>query len=315
MKVSVIIPVYNAVALIGRCLESIRRQTFSDYEVIAVDDGSTDGSGRWLDEQAGIPWLRVIHQSNKGQAAARNAALRLAQGEYVLMLDADDFVHPRLLEFAVGAAETGQLDFAAFGYRGASPEEVESVISEWAGETAVPRSEPLPSRAFDWFVGTRRTPTPWQILYRRSTLSGRFFPEGVIYEDVPFVLSYLYAPHRGVYLDTPLYCYVSVGSSTTHGTSLARRIAGYETGMRTLKGELDPRRYRQLARVECASWVRDLWRRATAVQDPAERATARAEFDAFVSRLFREKLMTWSDFRLSWRLKLLPSVLRGRRCA
>ena len=315
MKVSIVIPVYNAAALVGRCLDSVRRQTFADYEVVAVDDGSTDGSGRLLDEQAGDPRIRVVHQPNRGQAAARNAALRLAQGDYVLMVDADDFIHPRLLELAVGAAESGGLDFVAFGYRGAAPEEVEAVAAEWAHDAAVPRPEALPPRAFDWFVGTRRTPTPWQILYRRSTLAGRFFPEGVIYEDVPFVLSYLYAPHRGVYLDHPLYCYVSVASSTTHGTSLARRIAGYETGLRALKGELDPRRYRRLARAECASWVRDLWRRARSVSKPPERAAACAEVDAFVGRLFREKLMTWGDFRLPWRFRLLPSVLRGRRRA
>lgn len=312
MKVSVIIPVYNAAELIGRCLASIRQQTFADYEVIAVDDGSTDDSGSRLDAYARDPRIRVVHQPNRGQGAARNAALRLARGDYVLMVDADDFIHPRLLEFAVGAAESWRSDFVAFDYRKVSSEEVEGVVAEWAYDQEVPQVVPLPSCAFDWFVGTRRTPTPWQILYRRSTLSGRFFPEGVIYEDVPFTLSYLYAPHRGVRLDRSLYGYVSVKSSTTHKTSLARRIAGYETGMRMLKGELDSRRYRQLSRTEFTLWIRDLSRRANAVPKPSERVVARSEVNAFVGRLFREKLMAWGDFRMSWRIRLLLAMFWGR---
>lgn len=314
MKASIIIPVYNASALLGRCLDSVRRQTFADYEVIAVDDGSTDDSGRLLDEYANDPRIRVVHQPNRGQGAARNAALRLAQGEYVLMVDADDFIHPRLLEFAVGAAEAGRFDFVAFDYCGAAPEETGGIAAEWAADKTVPKVEPLSSCAFDWFVGARRTPTPWQILYRRATLSGRFFPEGVVYEDVPFTLLYLYASYRGAHLDRPLYCYVSTKSSITHKTPLAQRIVGYETGMRMLKEGLDPRRYRQLARVEFTLWIRDLSRRAKAVSEPSERAAARAEVSDFVRRLLREKLMTWGDFRLFWRFRILLSTLWGRRC-
>ena len=80
MKVSIVIPVYNVSRYLRRCLGSVGRQTFRGFEVIAVDDGSTDDSGRWLDEyEADFP-LRRIHQANRGLSEARNAAMAVASG-------------------------------------------------------------------------------------------------------------------------------------------------------------------------------------------------------------------------------------------
>jgi glycosyltransferase involved in cell wall biosynthesis len=97
VKVSVIIPLYNKASYIGRALASVRAQTFTDYEVLVVDDGSTDGGAeivvRW-----GDPRVRVITQKNAGPAAARNRALDQAAGAYVAFLDADDEWMPPFLE-------------------------------------------------------------------------------------------------------------------------------------------------------------------------------------------------------------------------
>lgn len=88
---SIIIPVYNVAPYLRECLDSVLAQTFTDWEAICVDDGSTDGSGVILDEYAAMDKrFRVIHQSNAGVSAARNAALNLASGAWILFLDADD---------------------------------------------------------------------------------------------------------------------------------------------------------------------------------------------------------------------------------
>ena len=90
-KVTIIIPVYNTELLLDRCLESVVGQSLSDIEIICVDDGSTDGSGALLDSWAERDGrIRVIHQSNGRQGKARNAALNIAEGEYVGMIDSDD---------------------------------------------------------------------------------------------------------------------------------------------------------------------------------------------------------------------------------
>lgn len=91
MKISVIVPVYNAAATFRRCAASILSQTYTDFELILVDDGSTDGSVTLCDELAKKdPRVRVIHQPNAGQSAARNHGIRQARGHYVYFADADD---------------------------------------------------------------------------------------------------------------------------------------------------------------------------------------------------------------------------------
>lgn len=99
MKFSIIIPLYNVEQYIEKCIESIANQSFYDYEAIFIDDGCTDNSAIIAEELAtnkGIPF-KIIHQTNQGLSAARNAGLKEASGEYVLFLDSDDWIEPNAL--------------------------------------------------------------------------------------------------------------------------------------------------------------------------------------------------------------------------
>ncbi len=99
MEITVILPVYNKIKYIEKSVASILAQTFSDFELITVDDGSTDGSGELLDEIAASDTrVKVIHKQNGGVSAARNTALDAAQGEYIVFADGDDTVCPDWLE-------------------------------------------------------------------------------------------------------------------------------------------------------------------------------------------------------------------------
>lgn len=92
-KISCIVPVYNVEKYLRRCVDSILAQTFTDFELILVDDGSPDGCPAICDEYAEKDSrVRVIHQENKGVSAARNAGLDMARGEYVCFVDGDDEV-------------------------------------------------------------------------------------------------------------------------------------------------------------------------------------------------------------------------------
>ena len=98
-KVSMIVPVYRAEAYLHACIDSILSQTFSGFELILVDDGSPDNCGAICDDYAARDSrVRVIHQENQGQAAARNHALAAAKGDWVCFVDSDDAVHPQMLE-------------------------------------------------------------------------------------------------------------------------------------------------------------------------------------------------------------------------
>jgi glycosyltransferase involved in cell wall biosynthesis len=99
--ISVIIPAYNAVQTLPTVLNSVRAQTYHDYEIIVVDDGSNDGTADFLTQQ---PDVRYIHQENQGVSAARNRGAAEAQGEYLAFLDADDLWHPQKLDIQMNIA-------------------------------------------------------------------------------------------------------------------------------------------------------------------------------------------------------------------
>ena len=103
-QLSVIVPVYNVEPYIHRCVKSILSQSYSDFELILVDDGSQDNCGMICDEYAlKDPRIRVIHQKNGGLSAARNSGLRAAEGEYIYFIDSDDYIESGLFEAAVEA--------------------------------------------------------------------------------------------------------------------------------------------------------------------------------------------------------------------
>lgn len=111
--ISVIIPVYNAEQYLRRCLDSIRSQTFKDFEVVCIDDGSPDRSGEILDEYARVDnRFKIIHQKNSGVSAARQKGLDTVIGDYVITADPDDWVDPDWLEVLYSEAERSKVDIA-----------------------------------------------------------------------------------------------------------------------------------------------------------------------------------------------------------
>ncbi|MBO4311391.1 MAG: glycosyltransferase [Desulfovibrionaceae bacterium] len=136
---SICIPAYNVEQYLRECLDSVASQTFTDFEAICVDDGSTDASGQILDEYAEKdPRFRVIHQENKGLLAARQPSFAAARGRYILVLDSDDkFSSPTLLEELFQLAEKEGVDileFSAecFGAGGAAAENMQKLLEKHA---------------------------------------------------------------------------------------------------------------------------------------------------------------------------------------
>ena len=118
LRLSIIVPVYNVERYIPMCLESIVLQSLEDYEVILVNDGSTDSSREICDKFAAEhKEFRVIHQGNEGVSAARNKGIAEAQGEYILFLDSDDFLVPQSIGPLLSIAKNNNLDVLGFGYK------------------------------------------------------------------------------------------------------------------------------------------------------------------------------------------------------
>lgn len=109
-KVSVIVPVYNAERYLDFCIKSILAQDFGDFEVVLIDDGSTDGSGAILEQYQDNSRVKIITQKNAGVSAARNVGIRNSQGEYIMFVDADDYIDTMMLRELYGASENGECD-------------------------------------------------------------------------------------------------------------------------------------------------------------------------------------------------------------
>lgn len=125
MKLSIIVPIYNVAPYLRKCVDSLFVQDISDYEIILVDDGSTDNSGAIADEilnthsqsQIANCQIKVVHQLNGGLSAARNTGISLATGKYILFVDSDDYLQPNTLGTLLEQAEGDDLDVLRFRYQ------------------------------------------------------------------------------------------------------------------------------------------------------------------------------------------------------
>ena len=116
--ITIVVPIYKVEKYLGRCIDSLVAQTYPNIEIILADDGSPDRCGAICDEYAQKDSrIKVIHQENKGVAAARNAALDIAQGEYIMFVDSDDYVEPTFCEIPLKTAQQQNADMVIFGYR------------------------------------------------------------------------------------------------------------------------------------------------------------------------------------------------------
>lgn len=118
VKVSIIVPVYKVEQYVSRCIESIIGQTYQNWELLLVDDGSPDGSGVICDDFAEKDSrIRVFHKENRGVSAARNYAIDRALGEYITFVDSDDWLDSECLDTCVNEIKSNSLDLLQFGYR------------------------------------------------------------------------------------------------------------------------------------------------------------------------------------------------------
>ncbi|MEU5883246.1 glycosyltransferase family 2 protein [Spirillospora sp. NPDC047279] len=147
LKVTVIVPVYNCVASLGRALESVFEQSLGmdAIEIVAVDDGSTDGSGELLDRMAAErPGMTVVHQENSGgPGAPRNVGLERASGEYVFFLDADDWLGPEALERMCGVADANGTDVVFGKYVGVNRGVPTAIFAKNIASTTLERTPGL----------------------------------------------------------------------------------------------------------------------------------------------------------------------------
>lgn len=178
---SVIVPVYNVAAYLPECLDSILSQDYETMEIILIDDGSTDGSGEICDAYAASDnRVRVIHQKNGGAAAAKNAGLRKATGEFLTFVDSDDYLEPNVYGYMVGLLKDTGADVAEFCFRDVYQNRREDNMF-----CDCPKL--VPGREYlTWFLTRWHCALLWNKVYKRSLFDGIFFEEGHKIDDEYF---------------------------------------------------------------------------------------------------------------------------------
>ena len=221
--ISVIVPVYRAEKYLNDCVDSILRQTFSDFELVLIEDGSPDQCGAICDEYAQRDErVRVIHQPNQGQAAARNHALPMTQGKWLCYVDSDDTIHPQMLEHLYRAAvESGAgISMCQFLEAPEPPEDYEQPAE--FSYTLLTMDEKTLTELHDrdqypgWVACAK--------LIRRELVEGYPFHTGRVYEDNEAVTRWLLPAKTLAMLPTQLYFYRTNPESTTTSQFSLKRL-------------------------------------------------------------------------------------------
>ena len=227
---SIIVPIYNVEAYLPPCVESIQGQTYSNLEMILVDDGSADGSGQLCDSFAEQdPRIRVIHQKNSGVSAARNAGLDIARGKYIYFVDGDDWIAPCMVEETLSLMEREGCDAWTWGH---------NIVAE-NGETAYsgrrkekrfrfPTTEKRQRFLCRWLLSYRLDWSVWSQVFRRDLVEHRglrFAVEQKIGEDLDFSFRYLAGCKNLYYIPKPFYFYRRREHSAMYSADLAELAA------------------------------------------------------------------------------------------
>lgn len=208
-KVSVVVPIYNVERYLCQCLDSIRAQTMEDIEIICVDDGSTDSSGRIIDQYAALDRrMKVLHRSNAGYGAAMNAGIRLAKGEFIGIVEGDDRIAPDMYEVLHRAAKDNDLDFVKsdayywFEILDYHKRVHESILDDFYNHILGESDRNL---FFDFFMNI------WTGIYKKEFLNqySISFHEspGASYQDNGFWMQTCFYAQRAMWLNEAFYYY------------------------------------------------------------------------------------------------------------
>lgn len=204
-EISVIVPVYKAEQYLERCVKSILEQTYQNFELILVDDGSPDGSpilcDKWAEKDSRV---HVIHKENGGASSARNAGLKIAKGNWIAFADSDDWLDRTALKTLYDLANQYNVPMAIGGMR---------VVQEYTDAQTVAKQETVVlSRAdlmsrFFRLNGEPDTHSVWATLIRRDILEAYHFIEGKMNEDVEACYYLARKCEGAVYTNKPVYFY------------------------------------------------------------------------------------------------------------
>ena len=228
-KISIIVPVYNVEQFLPCCIDNVLAQTFTDFELLLIDDGSTDTSSHICDNYAERDSrIRVFHKNNEGVSVARNIGLNFACGDYILFLDSDDYYcETGCLQQLYEAAEGYQLDLVRGEYKAVDENGIELSQKSLMNERLPKVGQTLESDEMlcsvllgEYFV--------WLMLIKREVVSELCFPpKQVFLEDMLFLMHLFQKPLRCQYLPLQFYAYRKIRSSASNVHNIQNMVDAF----------------------------------------------------------------------------------------
>ncbi len=204
--ISVIIPVYNVEDYLDKCLESVVNQTYKNLEIILIDDGSTDSSGKMCDAWAKKDKrIKVIHQKNGGLSAARNTGIKVAKSDYIGFVDSDDWIHPEMYDKLFTAMFDNDADISVCSIKRATKHK--QIVTKATTEKYTIYNQQSYMQKF-FKIGSQTTEYyAWNKLYKSSLLSSNQYPIGLTSEDVVGTYKAVLKAKKIVTIPNQLYFY------------------------------------------------------------------------------------------------------------
>ena len=204
-KISVIVPVYNVEPYLAKCVDSILEQSYTNLEVILVNDGSKDSSGSICDDFARKDHrVRVIHKENGGLSSARNVGIEAATGEYISFIDSDDWIEPAAYEHLLELMEKYQVKLVCGGNYDVDGRTGKKTLGVCPKREEVVTAEEFVGRMFLW---DGCDSSVCDKIFHRSLLETFRFPEGQVCEDVAITYKIVLGAERAVFSEVPFYNY------------------------------------------------------------------------------------------------------------
>lgn len=201
--ISVVIPVYNVEDYVRKCIVSVINQTYSNLEILVVDDGSTDHSGQICDELAATDGrIRVFHTFNGGLSAARNLGIDHATGFFIAFVDSDDWIEPDMYQFLYQQIIEYDADISVCSHYIDKGNDIRCK-RQVNYPIVCNRDEAMNMLMTDKILHNYA----WDKLYKRSLFEGLHYPEGILYEDIAFTYKVMYRTQRVLVYALPKYHY------------------------------------------------------------------------------------------------------------
>ncbi|EFM35795.1 glycosyltransferase, group 2 family protein [Streptococcus oralis SK255] len=210
--ISVIVPVYNVAQYLEKSIASIQKQTYQNLEIILVDDGSTDESGRLCDSIAEQDdRMLVLHKNNEGLSQARNDGMKQAHGDYLIFIDSDDYIHPEMIQSLYEQLIQEDADVSSCGVMNVYAND-ESPQSAKQDDYFVCDSQKF---LREYLIGEKIPGTICNKLIKREITTALSFPKGLIYEDAYYHFDLIKLARKYVVNTKPYYYYFHRGDSIT----------------------------------------------------------------------------------------------------